>query len=921
MNPLSITNATGAARVAARRSALGLLAGLAFAALMGGTANAQTGTNGSMVLQNITMPKGGVWLGGSLGGHFWQTDQVLGICRVDPAPTLNPPFSLTNCNGTAKSGGQAVVADPAKNALGQNIVPNLPAGAKFVFVPDASSKGIFTVRYVFNPANETLSSPLIMTTPNVTARGGGTNGGRVVGATLAPNKRDLYIGYIKSGDIMMVKDATATTSATPVVPKIGSTSDGRGINSMLVFGNDLYIAEIGGNGLSKIADPSGIGRAPCTEAAQCTAAPLFPQIESFPGGLATDGTVILVGESPVNGVPGRVLSWNPATGALSVFSQNVPAYTSQFDGVTRTQYAGPNGIAFAPNGDVYIADDPTYSLVAAVLPTLQGHLWKVPFVVPPPSVTSISPTNGPTIGGTQVNIVGQGFSTAPGAVTVSFGGILVSATCSTVNACTVLSPAHAAGPVDVQVSVGALTSPIVPTDVFTYIAPPPPGSPIIASIAPTTGASMGGTVVTLTGSGFASKALPPNPQSVTFGGIPASAVNCPTDTTCTVVSPPGAGTVNVVITVDGLSSPFGVTFTYITPVANIWGWGITAPKGGIVFIPGALGGHFWSSDHAQGFCRQDLVATAVTNGLPVPAGNTLHAINYAICDNGTIGSSGQAVYDPRVNPGITNTTSSLFHAAGTHYIYVPDNAVKSTAVWRLTFDPATETIVDAPEAMVPLADTRTLKPNGMVLGPDGNLYVSDLTEMNIRKLTGPNGDPRLQTITIVAVTGDGRGANGTMGVLGNKIYVSENRAASWFDYTLCPQAGGIPCATTPIPLATGAFVAGVATDAVHQLVYISDSPGGANATIWRHNPATGTTSVFLTGGQLPAAGSPNATVWCATTCQRPWDATLVPGGIAGFAFAFGIYNDPVTGDLYITEDATAGARSARGAVFMAPFVP
>jgi hypothetical protein len=177
----------------------------------------------------------------------------------------------------------------------------------------------------------------------------------------------------------------------------------------------------------------------------------------------------------------------------------------------------------------------------------------------------------------------------------------------------------------------------------------------------------------------------------------------------------------------------------------------------------------------------------------------------------------------------------------------------------------------------------------------------------------------LQTITIVAVTGDGRGANGTIGFLGNRVYISENRAASWFDITLCPTGLG-PCATNPIPLPSGAFVAGVATDPVNNLVYASDSPGGANATIWRHNPATGVTSIYLQGGQLPAAGTPNATVFCALTCTRPWDPTLIPGGIAGFSFAFGINVGP-DGTLYITEDPSAGARSARGRAWAAPLVP
>jgi len=88
----------------------------------------------------------------------------------------------------------------------------------------------------------------------------------------------------------------------------------------------------------------------------------------------------------------------------------------------------------------------------------------------PPTVTSVVPAAGPTSGGTTVTITGKGYcggTAAPSSVT--FGG--TAATSFVVNSdtsITAVSPAHAAGTVDVQVTTSNGTSGINAGDQFTY---------------------------------------------------------------------------------------------------------------------------------------------------------------------------------------------------------------------------------------------------------------------------------------------------------------------------------------------------------------------------------------------------------------------------------------------------------------------
>jgi hypothetical protein len=84
------------------------------------------------------------------------------------------------------------------------------------------------------------------------------------------------------------------------------------------------------------------------------------------------------------------------------------------------------------------------------------------------TVTGVSPDAGPTAGGNTVTITGTGMV---GGATVKFGGT-ASSSVTFVGSTEIkaVAPAETAGAVNVRVTTGAGTSPIVSADAYTFAA-------------------------------------------------------------------------------------------------------------------------------------------------------------------------------------------------------------------------------------------------------------------------------------------------------------------------------------------------------------------------------------------------------------------------------------------------------------------
>ncbi len=184
-----------------------------------------------------------------------------------------------------------------------------------------------------------------------------------------------------------------------------------------------------------------------------------------------------------------------------------------------------------------------------------------PASAPAPTVTSITPVQGPITGGTIVTIRGTGFIWP----TVTIGGVAATSVAWPLADSTTLTatvPAHVAGVVDVVVKnkdnqTGTLSGG------YTYGTPP-----TIASVNPASGPMTGETPVTITGTHL-------SPQTtVQIGGSLATTVNYSNGTDTLVLIRTGSfgakGTYNVVATnPDGMQATLVNGFTYLDPAPSI----------------------------------------------------------------------------------------------------------------------------------------------------------------------------------------------------------------------------------------------------------------------------------------------------------------------------------------------------------------
>ncbi len=171
----------------------------------------------------------------------------------------------------------------------------------------------------------------------------------------------------------------------------------------------------------------------------------------------------------------------------------------------------------------------------------------------PPTITAVDPPSGDDAGGTVLTIKGSGFTESGASVTVG-GNPATNVSAVSGTRITATTPAGTAGTVPVIVT-NQWGSAVLQNG-FTYVQTPP----VVTGITPDSGTALGGTQVTVAGTGFQDSA------TVTIGGRPATSVQVTGPTSLTATTPRGnPGTATVVVTnPDGGQGADPGAFTYIS---------------------------------------------------------------------------------------------------------------------------------------------------------------------------------------------------------------------------------------------------------------------------------------------------------------------------------------------------------------------
>ena len=547
--------------------------------VVNGTTVTATTPAGSVGAVAVTVTVKGV--SGSLANAF--TYAVL------PTVTSVSPSTGTTAGGTSVTIAGTNFAAGATVTFGTNAATNVVvvSSTSIMATTPAGSAGVVGVTVMVNGQSGTLANGFTYVAPptvtGVNPNSGSTAGGTsvtITGTNFAAGATVTF-GSAAATNVTVV-NGTTITATTPagsagavtvtvtnpgsqsgslnnaftyivlptisgVSPNTGSTSGG---TSVTISGSNFAAGAsvtFGANPATNVVVVSSTSITATTPAASPGAVTVAVTVNGQSGSLANGFTYV---------APPTVTSTNPNSGSTAGGTSVTITGTNFAAGATVMFGSAAATNVTVLNSTTITAVTPAGSAgavaVSVTVSGLSGSLVNGFTYAVIPTVTSVSPNNGPTVGGTSVTITGTNF--AAGA-TVTFANnaatnvVVVSST-----SITATTPAGAAGAVTVTITVNGQSGSL--SNGFTYV-----GAPTVTGVNPNSGTTAGGTSVTISGTNFAAGA------TVAFGSAAAINVTVVNSTSITATTPSEtAGAVTVTVTNPGpQSGSLTNAYTYVTP--------------------------------------------------------------------------------------------------------------------------------------------------------------------------------------------------------------------------------------------------------------------------------------------------------------------------------------------------------------------
>jgi hypothetical protein len=510
-----------------------------------------------------------------------------------------------------------------------------------------------------------------------------------------------------------------------------------------------------------------------------------------------------------------------------------------FTGATGVTFDGTSGTVFTEDSDTQITvTSPAHpaGTVNVVVQSPNGDSTPGAFTYNPVTVvTAVFPNSGPEAGGTNVLITGSCFA---GATAVTFGGVAATSFMIIDDADISAVVPAGTGLVDVSVTgAGDCGTGTLP-GAYTYLP-----APVISGLSPDHGPAAGGTIVTITGTGFYPG------SSVTFDGQPATSLVVDSDTQITAATPAHTpGPVDVVVSgIGGDSAPLTYTYDPITTIDGVDPGSGPEAGGTSVTITGqcftgATGVLFGTTPATSFTVVSDTEITAVA-----PAGTgTVDVTVVGAANCGTATDPGGYEYVP--TPVILGIAPQQGPETGGTAVAVTGTGF--TSATGVTFDgvPGTDfTVVSDTEITVTTPAHAPGAVNVVVADPLRNSDPGTFTYTPVTAIDGVNpGEGPEDGGTTVTITG--QCFTGATGVLFGTTPATSFTVVSDTEITAVSPAG---LGTVDVTV-TGAQGCGNATDP-GGFTYVPDTTPIIYGLTPTRGPEAGGTVVTITGANFTGA--------------------------------------------------------------------